>query len=271
VPVEVQTEYDLMVMTEEHFKEVAYAVTGVAFDLHNQLGGLHREETWKQALAAGCREIGLENVDVEVPVIVRFLDFTKEYRLDLLVECGALFELKATAALHDQHYAQTLNYIHLTGLRRGKLLNFGGDQVESRFVSTTLSQADRRNATVKDDCWKSFDSRDVELKVVLIELVHDVGACLTLDLYREAVVHLLGGAVQVVRDVPISLKDDVIGYEKMNLHSPERAFLITGYRGNLTGVAGHLSRLLKHIPLEAIQWINLDKRNITFQTVERTD
>lgn len=38
---------------------------------------------------------------------------SKSYSIDLLVEGGALFEIKAVDHLHDRHRAQLLNYLLL--------------------------------------------------------------------------------------------------------------------------------------------------------------
>ena len=59
-------------------------------------------------------------------VIVRAThgDFEKLYRLDLLVDNGAVFELRAVGQLHNQHRSQLIHYLMMTGAEHGKLINF---------------------------------------------------------------------------------------------------------------------------------------------------
>lgn len=54
----------------------------------------------------------------------------KGQRLDLLVECQVVVELKSVSQLPEVALAQTLSYLKATGLKRALLLNFG----EQRLV-----------------------------------------------------------------------------------------------------------------------------------------
>ena len=47
------------------------------------------------------------------------------YKIDFVCFGKILLELKAVSRLTDEHRAQTLNYLHTTGLTLGLLLNFG--------------------------------------------------------------------------------------------------------------------------------------------------
>jgi GxxExxY protein len=59
------------------------------------------------------------------PVPVRYKGTTLEdFRLDLLVGDEVTVELKTVDALLPIHTAQVLTYLQLTGLKRGRLINF---------------------------------------------------------------------------------------------------------------------------------------------------
>lgn len=70
----------------------------------------------------------------EVFVRARFGGFCKPYRLDVLVDHGAIFELKAVNELTDAHRAQLLNYLLLTESRHGKLMTFRTPPIKHEFV-----------------------------------------------------------------------------------------------------------------------------------------
>ena len=46
------------------------------------------------------------------------------YRIDLIVNDKVLIEVKSIEALAPVHYAQTLTYLRLSGLKLGLLINF---------------------------------------------------------------------------------------------------------------------------------------------------
>ena len=68
---------------------------------------------------------------------MQFESFCKTYYLDLLVGGGAIFELKAVAALAEGHRRQLMHYLFLTDLPHGKLVNLrpGGSTTSSSITS----------------------------------------------------------------------------------------------------------------------------------------
>ena len=57
-----------------------------------------------------------------------------EFRADFLVEGNIIVELKAIQALLPVHDAQLINYLKVTGLSVGLLLNFGAKAQVKRKV-----------------------------------------------------------------------------------------------------------------------------------------
>ena len=64
-----------------------------AFQSQNHLGRLCDEVIYNNDLAARLRARGLR-VETEVPVTVSHRAFSKRYRLDLVVDNAAIYELK---------------------------------------------------------------------------------------------------------------------------------------------------------------------------------
>jgi GxxExxY protein len=261
---------DVRPISEDVFKEIAYAVTGVAFDMHNEYGSLFAEKLFKYEFATECRKRRLAPVEVEVPISLTFDDFVKQYFADLLVGGGALFELKVVSALDDEHRAQTLNYLFLLALHRAKLINLGAMSVQHEFVSTTLSPADRRRLTIHRDRWRASGSPSVRFYELLIALLNEWGGFLQLPLYYEGLTHFFGGPDQVIREIAVIREGREVTRQKVHLPDPETAFKSTAVESPLGMMEEHLRRFLRHTKLRTIQWVNLHQHDVTFTTLTRS-
>ena len=235
---------DVRPMSHDDFLNVAYAVTGAAFVVHQEYGTMFAEKLYQHEVAAECSKRGLSTVQVEVPIRLVYDGFQKDYFADLLVGCGALFELKAVAELSDDHRAQTLNYLFMTGLRQAKLLNFGSAKVQHTFVSTTLSPQDRRQFTIHRDRWTPINSHSIRFQELLLDLLNDWGGFLQLPAYYEGITHFFGGKDAVIRDIPVLRDLTRIAIQTVHLLDPETAFKLTAKEGSLEAVDHHLSRFL---------------------------
>jgi GxxExxY protein len=265
MPISVDT--DVGNLAEEYFKEVAYAVTGVAFTMHNEYGSFFAEKLYKFEIAAECRKLGFRRVEVEVPIHVTYAGFRKDYYADLLIDGGALLELKVVQALTEEHRAQTLNYLFLMGLQRAKLLNLGAASVQHEFVSTTLSLSDRKDFAVGMARWKPIHDYGDRFSELMIGLLNDWGCFLQLPLYYEAITHFFGGEENVIRDTPV-IRDGVeVTTHKVHLLTPDTAFKVTAVGDHLETVEEHMRRFLHHTPLRTIQWVNLYQHDVTFTTL----
>ena len=106
-------------------REVTEKIIGAAIEVHRLLGPGLLESVYQQAMQA---ELALRGILFEaqksIPVIYKGLELTAPFRLDLLVECAVIVEIKSVQALEPVHTAQLLTYLHLTELQSGLLLNF---------------------------------------------------------------------------------------------------------------------------------------------------
>jgi GxxExxY protein len=256
-------------ISEQEFYKSDYQITGFAFDIHNEIGRLWREQIYQNALADRCRKAGFANVEIEVPIIVTYKDFVKEYSVDLLVEDSLLYELKTVSKLNSEHVKQTLNYLFLLGLQNGKLINFRPASVEKRFVSTTLLPKDRYDMTFDDKQWHELDEDSIWLKALMVELLMDWGAFLETPLFYEAIYHFRGGEDQVVKDIEPVLNGTKLGSQSVPLLNPNTAFKITAITQGIKGYRQHLHRFIHLTNLNAIQWINFNHHIISFETIPK--
>ena len=154
--------------------------------------GVARElvpETVWRALRA-VEGLRLADAQREVPVEVRFEDFSKTYDLDLLIGGGVIIEMKAVEALAQRHQRQLMYYLFLTGLRHGKVVNLRPEQVEHLFVNNVLSAAARSSLATVDDGWQEIKTR--RFRERMTAALRDWGVGLDLGLYEEAAAHLCG-------------------------------------------------------------------------------
>ena len=255
-------------LTADEFEELDYRVMGHAYACQNELGRLCDECAYQADLKARLLADGFRSVLTEVPVTVTHRDFTKKYFLDLVAD-HALYELKADTTLAGEHDTQLLNYLFLLGVPRGKLLNFRPLKVQGKLMATSLTHTERRRFSSTTKHWNDLTPGCGVLRQTVLDLLQDWGAFLDFALYQEALVHFLGGASIVERQVNLRRGELDLGRQRMFVHAPGVAFRITAYTESQSYIESHLRRLLALTDLKAIQWINLNHAQIEFTTIQR--
>jgi GxxExxY protein len=249
-------------LEEAEFARVAYEVMGIVFEVHREFGRFFDERVYKLELAR-CRA----DVELEFPIEVAFEPFCKTYYLDVLVGDGAAFEFESAEALSDRHRAQLLNYLLLCDLGHGKLFNVRRESVQHEFVNSTLRSEDRSGFDVDAEGWS--ECGDVKLREWLTELLHDVGAGLDLELYQDAVTELCGGEERVKQRIEVTSGGHTIATQRIRLVEPNVAFKITTLSDGLADFESHARRLLAHTRLDAIQWININRKCVALRTLHK--
>ncbi len=253
---------------QNRFHAVDKAVMRHAFDIHNSLGRFLDEPIYQEELRQRCEKSGI-NARREVEIRLTHGGFTKSYFIDLLIEDSFIYELKATVNLNTAHKRQLINYLLLTELRHGKLLNFRPRSLESQFVSTRLCRSDRTNFQFVDPVAREMETSLSRLKDTLCRLIADWGTFLEISLYREALLFLMGGYDNMPQKVDIVSNGKVVGSQKMCMISPESAWHLSATRHYLDSYETHIRRLLHHTPLKSIHWINFDQHQIILKTLQQ--
>jgi|SRR5690606_1170667 len=105
--------------------ELSYQIIGKAIELHRSIGPGLLESVYENALAYDLREAGFQvRQQVAMPFLYKGIQQDIGYRLDILVENKVIIEIKSIEKLAPVHYAQTLTYLKLSGLKLGLLINF---------------------------------------------------------------------------------------------------------------------------------------------------
>lgn len=118
--------------------KISNEIIGTAIELHKSIGAGLLESVYETTLAFDLREKGME-VQQQVPMPLVYKEVKQEigYRIDLIVDNKVLVEIKSVETLAPVHFAQTLTYLKLSGLKLGLLINFN---------STTLKEGIHRIA-----------------------------------------------------------------------------------------------------------------------------
>ena len=255
---------DAQCLDTEEFRSLDYGVMGQMFASHNEIGRLADEQVYRADIAMRLASQGLECVQ-EVPVNLSHKDYSKTLYLDLVVEQKAVYELKTVSGLNSQHEAQLKTYLYALDLERGKLVNLRQQSVESKYVHAPVPRSDRCGFKIEAENHRG----DGKLHDLVVELVKDWGTSLSVSLYRQALVHLLGGEDSVTQMVPMERQGQQLPHQRFHLVESDSAFELTAITNPGNHYTSQLERLLQFSPLHRLHWINIDTHSLTFQTIAR--
>jgi GxxExxY protein len=124
-------------MTELLYKTEVFEIIGAAIEVHQELGHGFLEAVYREAVQI---ELTQRNIPFEAQrsLRIRYKDqmLKKEYVADFICYGKIIAELKALDELTGKEESQLLNYLKVTGLRVGLLINFGsvGKLEWKRFI-----------------------------------------------------------------------------------------------------------------------------------------
>ena len=105
-------------------------VVKCAYRVHNKLAPGFLESLYKNAMMIELRKSGLK-CRAEVPITAYYDgEIIGDFRADIVVEDCLILELKAVDTLSLAHHMQLVNYLRVTGIDDGLLINFGADDLE---------------------------------------------------------------------------------------------------------------------------------------------
>lgn len=244
-------------------RDLDYQVMAHAFAAQNELGRLCDESVYQANLARRLTAAGI-SCRIECPILVTFREFKKQLWLDLVVDDRIPYELKAVARLTQEHENQLLNYLLLANARRGKVINFSSESVESRFVNAPLEAADRHEFVVDTANWVG----DAAFSELVKALVRDWGTCLDLSLYLQALTECLGGNELVVQQLPMRSANGPMGNQRFHLVNAHTAFRLTALHDGVNAShMKHLQQLIRPSPVDRIYWVNIARHELRFQTI----
>lgn len=131
----------------EHYllKEEAYELIGHCMEVHTTLGTGFSEAVYKDALEYELRQNRIP-FGREVEYRVRYKDIILPhyyYFADFVVFDQIILEAKAVSELKNEHIEQTINYLAVSGMELGLLVNFRKPRLEYKRLILT-----ERNKTI---------------------------------------------------------------------------------------------------------------------------
>jgi GxxExxY protein len=117
------------------YQDITEKVIGGVIAVHKALGPGLLEFPYHNALYYELVEQGLKVVyNPAYPVFYKGQQ-VGDYFADLVVEGKVIIEVKSVVRITQVHEAQLLNYMHISGVKVGFLVNFRGRKAEwNRFV-----------------------------------------------------------------------------------------------------------------------------------------
>ncbi len=108
------------------YKEECSKIIGAAIEVQRVLNTGYQESVYQEALAI---EFSLRNIpferEMKLPIIYKGHVLDKYYVADFVCYDHIIVELKALEKLTMEHQYQVLNYLNITQIKIGLLINFG--------------------------------------------------------------------------------------------------------------------------------------------------
>jgi len=258
-------------LSDNDFHKLDYKITGLSFNVHDTLGKFWNENVYRNLLVQMCMANGINNIDSEVPITVKYKNYIKRFYIDLLINNSIIYELKSVSKINNIHKRQVLNYLLLSGCNHGKIINFALASVECEFVSTKLTTEKRNMFNILTNEWIDTDIESSNLKNLIINLLNEWGAFISTELYYDVIYFFYGGKENVVRPINVIYDDKIIGKHNFHLLNNTTAFDISAITKRKKYYENNLQKLLAYSSLKVIQWINLNHNNIEFKTLIKND
>ena len=119
------------------YNAITYKIIGCAMAVHRELGPGLRENTYQRSLANHLSDEGLS---FETERLFPVYDDPDQQRLvgyyipDFVVDDAVIVEIKAVKSLDNNHLAQVIGYLAVSGLAIGLLINFSEHSLRYRRV-----------------------------------------------------------------------------------------------------------------------------------------
>ncbi len=110
-------------------------IIGIAFEIHSLLGKGFLEIVYKDAIEYELRkrQISFER-EKEYVIYYKDIILPHKFYADFVVFGKIIVEIKAQVGIADVHYAQTINYLRVSGCTVGLILNFGEGSLKMKRV-----------------------------------------------------------------------------------------------------------------------------------------
>jgi len=103
-----------------------YQIVGACMNVHKELGSGFHESIYQDALEVELSRLGIPFIrEKELSIVYKGVKLKTFYKADFVCYDQIIVEIKALNELHSVHTAQVLNYLKVSNLPAGLLINFG--------------------------------------------------------------------------------------------------------------------------------------------------
>ena len=107
------------------YKDECYEIYGCIYEVNRKLGTGFLEAVYQEALEIELKRKNIPFVSQqELEILYDGIPLVNKYIADIVCYEKIIIELKAVSKISDQHKAQLMNYMAVTGYRLGLLVNF---------------------------------------------------------------------------------------------------------------------------------------------------
>ena len=135
-----------MDLISEHNKllERQKRITGIAMKVYNKYHGGLLESAYECAIKFLLEQDGHKvEEQKELPMYWENVKLDKTYRMDLVIDDDIIVELKAIKYVTEEHRRQLRNYMNLTHIQWGMLINFSPNRVYSEWYKRENDKIER--------------------------------------------------------------------------------------------------------------------------------
>lgn len=120
---------------EYPFQEETYKIIEIGMEIHRTLGKGFSEIVYKDAYEYEFKQNGIF-YEREKEYLVRYKDtiLPHKFYADLVVYGKIILEIKSKKGIIEEHYAQVMNYLAISGLEVGLLINFHEKSLEYKRI-----------------------------------------------------------------------------------------------------------------------------------------
>lgn len=117
------------------FKEESYKITGICFEVHNNLGPGFHEIVYRDALEYEFKKANIPfHREKEYKVNYKGIVLPHQFYADFVLYDKIILEVKAVKRFSDEFTAQCLNYLKVSDNKLALLVNFGDIKLRSKRI-----------------------------------------------------------------------------------------------------------------------------------------
>ena len=120
------------------FKELTHKIIGCAMEVHRVLGPGFQEYIYQRAMAIELRKVNIPFLEEYELSVYYKGDKIGLRRVDFWIDNTVSVEIKAKSELDNAHLAQAINYIEVSIVPVGLLINFGAASLQFRRIHNKL-------------------------------------------------------------------------------------------------------------------------------------